>query len=159
MRRLARSRWPSPPASRSYTVTMHRVGSSYPGRYCSSTNPCTHVDLRTGRSYLRTRNMLSYTGTGCLLQTISIHLSTLCSLDVNERHVFVIEPYVVRVFSRENGIEVMCIPAEAAIWCSHHVEDPFLISGGWFTTALSVSPEVDESPRPEFLTGVFTHTL
>ena len=98
-------------------------------------------------------------GTGCLLQTISIHLSTLCSLDVNERHVFVIEPYVVRVFSRETGIEALRIPAEAAIWCSHHVEDPFLIPGGWFTTALSVSHKVDESPRPEFLTGVFTHTL
>ena len=97
--------------------------------------------------------------TGCLLQTISINLSTFCSLDVNERYVFVIEPYVVRVFSRERGFEVLHIPAEAAIWCSQHVEDPFLISGSWFTTSLSVSPEVDESPRPEFLTGVFAHIL
>ena len=97
--------------------------------------------------------------TGSLLQTISINCSTFCSLDVNARHVFVSEPCAVRVFSRESGIEVLRIPAEAAIRCSQHVEDPFLISGGWFTTTLSVFPEVDESPRPEFITGVFIRNL
>jgi hypothetical protein len=97
--------------------------------------------------------------TGSLLQTINTHLPGFRYLDVNERHVFICEQDVMRVFSRESGIEVLRIPADAAVRCSQRVEDPSLISGDWFTTPLSVSPEVDEPPRPVFIQGEFAHTL
>jgi hypothetical protein len=91
--------------------------------------------------------------TGSLLQTINTHLPSFRYLDVNERHAFICEQDVMRVFSRESGLEVLRIPADATVRCSQRVEDPSLISGDWFTTPLSVSPEVDESPRPVFLRG------
>jgi hypothetical protein len=78
-------------------------------------------------------------------------------IDVNERHAFVCEQDVVHVFSRESGSEVLRIPADATVRCSQRVEDPFLVSGDWFITPLSVSPKVDESPRPKFIAGVQVH--
>jgi hypothetical protein len=97
--------------------------------------------------------------TGSLVQTINVHLQSIGSVDVNERHAFVCEPAVVHVFSRESGIEVLRIPVHATVWRSQRVEDPFLISGDWFTTPLSVSPEVEESPCPRFIAGVSTRTF
>ena len=96
--------------------------------------------------------------TGSLVQTINIHLQSFCSVDVNERYVFVCELEVVHVFSRESCIEVLRIPVHATTH-SQRVEDPFLISGDWFTTPLSVSPEIEESPCPEFIAGVFIFTF
>ena len=71
---------------------------------------------------------------------------------------FVCELEVVHVFSRESGIEVLRIPVHATTH-SQRVEDPFLISGDWFTTPLSVSPEIEESPWTEFIAGVFIITF
>ncbi len=97
--------------------------------------------------------------TGSLVQTIDIRLRSLRDVDVNEYHAFMCEPDAVHVFSRESGTEVLCIPADASIRCSQRVDDPFLVSGDWFITPLSVYPEVDESrPLPSFIAGVFTHT-
>jgi len=89
--------------------------------------------------------------TGSLVQTINIHLRYISDVDVNERHAFVCELDVVHVFSRESGIEVLRIPAEAIVRCSQRVEDPSLVSGDWFITPLCVSPEADESPLPKFI--------
>ncbi|KAI9444181.1 hypothetical protein H4582DRAFT_2071752 [Lactarius indigo] len=82
--------------------------------------------------------------TGSLVQTIDIHLEDLCYVDVNERHAFVCEPDAVHVFSRESGSEVLRIPADTSAQCSQVVEDPFLVSGDWFITPLSVYPKSDE---------------
>ena len=97
--------------------------------------------------------------TGSLVQTINIHLQSFCSVDVNERYVFVCELEVVHVFSRESCIEVLRIPVHATIQCSQRVDDPFLISGDWFTTPLSVSPKIEESPWTEFIAGMFIFTF
>jgi hypothetical protein len=97
--------------------------------------------------------------TGSLLQTINTHLPSFRCPDVNERHAFVCELDVMHVFSRESGIEVLRIPTDVAVQWSQRVEDPSLISGDWFTTPLSVSPEVDGSIRPLFTKGEFAHTL
>ena len=98
--------------------------------------------------------------TGSLVQTIDIRLQDLRYVDVNEHHAFVCDPDAVHVFSRESGTEVLRIPANAAVRCSQRVEDPFLVSGDWFITPLSVYPEVDEFRCvPEFIAGVCTHIL
>ena len=97
--------------------------------------------------------------TGSLVQTIDIHLQSICSVDMNERYMFVCELEAVHVFSRESGTEVLRIPVDATVQCSQRVEDPFLISGDWFTTPLSVSPEIGEYYCPRFIAGVFTHTF
>ncbi|KAI9458950.1 hypothetical protein BJY52DRAFT_407774 [Lactarius psammicola] len=88
--------------------------------------------------------------TGSLVQTIDIRLRTLCYVDVSERHAFVCEPNAVHVFSRENGSEVLQIPADATIQCSQLVEDPVLVSGDRFITLLPVSPRADNT-RPRFI--------
>jgi hypothetical protein len=97
--------------------------------------------------------------TGSLVQTINLNIQTYCSVDLSERHVFLRESDMVRVFSRESGIEILRIPACATVRCSLRVEDPLLKSGDWFITPLSVSPEVDESPCPKFIAGVFNNAL
>jgi hypothetical protein len=122
-------------------VSKYRL--AYPTLVCASMDHTFLYDVRTGS----------------LVQTINICLQSIGSVDVNERHAFVCETNVVHVFSRESGIEVLRIPAHAALWYSQRVEDPFLISGDWFTTPLSVSPEVDEFLCPKFIAGVFTHTF
>ncbi|KAF8268332.1 hypothetical protein EI94DRAFT_1700314 [Lactarius quietus] len=48
----------------------------------------------------------------------------------------------------QNGSEVLRMPAKANARCSQRVEDPYLISGDWFLTPLSVSSEIDEYTRP-----------
>ena len=89
------------------------------------------------------------------MQTIDIHLDTLCSVDVSESYAFLCEPEVVRVFSLESCIEVLCIhPWD--LRCSQRVEDPYLVSGDWFIVPLSVTPGVDECSSPEFSAGMFT---
>ena len=93
--------------------------------------------------------------TGSLLQTINTNLRTLSCVDVSERHAFVCEQDVVHVFSRESGIEVLRIPVDAAVRCSQRVEDPLLVSGDGFITPVFVSSNVNESPRPKFIAGVF----
>jgi hypothetical protein len=115
----------------------------YPALICTSKEHTFLCDVRTGS----------------LMQTINTHLPSFRYPDVNERHAFICEPDAIHVFSRESGIEVLRIPVDATVRCSQRVEDPSLISGDWFTTPLSVSPEVDESPRPVFIKGAFTHTL
>jgi hypothetical protein len=97
--------------------------------------------------------------TGSLVQTISTNLRKPKYIDVNERHAFVCEQDVVHVFSRESGIEVLRIPADAAVRCSQLVEDPFLVSGDRFITPITVSPGVDESPRPKFIAGAIKYSL
>ncbi|KAF8271013.1 hypothetical protein EI94DRAFT_1569560 [Lactarius quietus] len=100
--------------------------------------------------------------TGSLVQTLNIHIRTNSfGVDVNERHTFICVSDVVHVFSRQSGIEVLRIPAEASVRCSQHVlvEDPLLISGDWLITPLSVSHEVDETPHPEFISGGLTHAI
>ncbi|KAH9004529.1 hypothetical protein EDB86DRAFT_2825674 [Lactarius hatsudake] len=93
----------------------------------------------------RERAFLYDVHTGSLVQTIAIRFWSLSNLDVNERHAFVCESDAMHVFSRESGNEVLCIPVDASVQCSRRVEDPFLISGDWLITPLSVHPEVDES--------------
>ena len=97
--------------------------------------------------------------TGSLEQTINIHVQEVLGVDVNERHAFVCEAYVVHVFSRESGSEILRISADAIARCTQHVEDPALVSGDWFITPLFVSQKVDECPRPKFIAGAFTYTL
>ncbi|KAF8272817.1 hypothetical protein EI94DRAFT_161052 [Lactarius quietus] len=92
--------------------------------------------------------------TGSLMQTITIHFRTLGCVDVSEHHVFVCERDVVHVFSRESGIEVLRIPADATVRCSQHVDDPFLVSGDWLITPISVSPKVEESPRSKLIPNI-----
>ncbi|KAH9038564.1 hypothetical protein EDB85DRAFT_2141791 [Lactarius pseudohatsudake] len=91
--------------------------------------------------------------TGSLLQTIDLRYHDISGGDVNEHHVFFCRPNAVHVFSRESGNEVLCIPVDASVWSSQRVEDPFLVSGNWFTTPLSVYSDVlDESrPFPKFI--------
>jgi hypothetical protein len=93
--------------------------------------------------------------TGSLMQMINIHLRTLSCVDASEHHIFVCEQDVVHVFSQESGVEVLRIPADATVQCSWCMEVPFLVSGDWFTTPISVSPKVDGSPRSKFIAGVF----
>lgn len=93
--------------------------------------------------------------TGSLVQTIDIHVEAISYVDVNERHAFVCELVAVHVYSRENGSEVLCIPADSTIRCSQLVEDPGFEK---FTTVLSVSPKVEES-HPKFIAGVFSYFL
>ncbi|KAH9017136.1 hypothetical protein EDB83DRAFT_192914 [Lactarius deliciosus] len=85
--------------------------------------------------------------TGSLLQTIDLQYYDIYGGDVNEHHVFFCGPKAVHVFSRESGNEVLCIPSDANV-CSQRVEDPFLVSGDWFTTPLSLYPEVVYEYRP-----------
>ncbi len=92
--------------------------------------------------------------TGSQVQTIDICLRALSYVDVNERYAFACEPNAVHVFSRENGSEVLRIPADATIRCSQLVGDPVFDK---FITPLSVSSKVDKS-RPRFIAGVFTRT-
>ena len=93
--------------------------------------------------------------TGSLVQTIDISVQSLSYVDVNERHAFVCEPNVVRVYSRESGSEILRIPVDAAARCSQLVEDPPIDK---FITPLSVSPNVEFS-RPGFIAGVFSYPL
>jgi hypothetical protein len=115
----------------------------YPTLICAGLNHTFLYDVRTG---------------SCV-QTINTNLRSIYSVDVNERHAFVCERDVVHVFSLESGIEVLRIPADVAVWCSQSVQDPYLVPGDWFISPLSVSLEVDESPCPSFIRGVFTRTL
>ncbi|KAH9174787.1 hypothetical protein EDB89DRAFT_471990 [Lactarius sanguifluus] len=91
--------------------------------------------------------------TGSLLQTIDLQYHDIYGGDVNEHHVFFCRPDAVHVFSRESGNEVLCIPVDTSIRSSQRVEDPFRVSGDWFTTPLSVYSDVlDESrPSPKFI--------
>ncbi|KAH9032739.1 hypothetical protein EDB84DRAFT_1561882 [Lactarius hengduanensis] len=88
--------------------------------------------------------------TGSLLQTIDLQYHDIYGCDVNERHVFFCRPDAVHVFSRESGNEVLCIPVNASlsVRSSQRVEDPFLVSGNWFTTPLSLYPNVVHEYRP-----------
>ncbi|KAH8984939.1 hypothetical protein EDB92DRAFT_1950395 [Lactarius akahatsu] len=86
--------------------------------------------------------------TGSLLQTIDLRYRDISDGDVNERHVFFCELDAVHVFSRESGNEVLCIPTDVSLWSSQRVEDPFLVSGDWFTTPLSLYSEVVYEHRP-----------
>ncbi|KAH9026253.1 hypothetical protein EDB83DRAFT_2425507 [Lactarius deliciosus] len=51
------------------------------------------------------------------------------------------------IYGGDSGNEVLCIPSDANV-CSQRVEDPFLVSGDWFTTPLSLYPEVVYEYRP-----------
>ena len=113
---------------------------AYPTLICASADHAFLYDVRRGS----------------LMQTINIHLEYLRCVDVNERYAFVCEPDVVHIFSLESCIEVLRIN-RWDIQCSLRVEDPFLVSGDWFITPLSVTPEVDECLSPEFVAGVPTH--
>ena len=93
--------------------------------------------------------------TGALVKTIDISAQSLCYVDVNERHAFVCQPSVVRVYSRESGSEILRIPADAAVRRNRLVEDPAFDK---FVTPLTVSPKVDKS-RPRFIAGVFSYPL
>ena len=74
---------------------------------------------------------------------------------MNERYAFVCELDVLHIFSLESGIEVLRIrPCD--LRCSQQVEDPFLISGDWFITPLSITPKVDKCPTARFSERVFT---
>ena len=75
---------------------------------------------------------------------------------MNERYAFVCEPDAVRIFSLENGIEVLRIH-RWDLRCSLRVEDSHLVSGDWFITPLSVTSKVDECSHPEFIASVLTH--
>jgi hypothetical protein len=97
--------------------------------------------------------------TGSLLRTININLWTICDIDMSERHAFLCELDAVNVISLDSGREVLRIPVDAIVRCIQRVEDPFLVCGDWFVTPLSVSPEGDESPRSEFIAGMFTSAL
>lgn len=99
--------------------------------------------------------------TGSLVQMINLNIQTPCSVDLSERQVFVCDPDVLHVFSREGGLEVLRVPACATVRCSLRVKDPFLLPGDWFIAPLSVSvsPGVDESPCPKFFAGVLDHTF
>ena len=123
-----------------FTYIAYRL--AYPTLICAGTEHISFYDVHTGS----------------LVQTIDVYLRAL-HVDVNERHAFVCEADVVRVFSRESGSEVLRIPADATVRCSQHVEDPDLVSGDWLITPLSVSLAVDESSRPQMIAGVFTSTL
>ncbi|KAN0140889.1 hypothetical protein V8E53_001333 [Lactarius tabidus] len=115
------------------TTSAYRL--MYPTLICASNEQAFLHDVRTGS----------------LVQTVDLNLQTLCSVDLSERHIFVCEYEVLHVFSRESGFEVLRIPAFATVRCNLRVEDPFLVSGDWLVTPLSVSPEVDESPRQKFI--------
>ena len=71
------------------------------------------------------------------------------------------EQDVVHVYSRESGMEVLRLPAEATVRCSQRVGDPLLVSRDRFTTPIVVSPDINEFPCPKFIAGVFNlnHTL
>ncbi|KAH9017135.1 hypothetical protein EDB83DRAFT_192974 [Lactarius deliciosus] len=91
--------------------------------------------------------------TGSLLQTIDFRYHDIYGGDVNEHHVFFCRPDAVHVFSRESGNEVLCIPSGASARSSQRVQDPFLISGDWFTTPLSIYSDVLDESRffPKFI--------
>ncbi|KAH9026252.1 hypothetical protein EDB83DRAFT_2425500, partial [Lactarius deliciosus] len=91
--------------------------------------------------------------TGSLLQTIDFQYHDIYGGDVNEHHVFFCRPDAVHVFSRESGNEVLCIPSGASVRSSQRVQDPFLISGDWFTTPLSIYSDVLDESRffPKFI--------
>lgn len=93
--------------------------------------------------------------TGSLVQTIDIHVQAISYVDVNERHAVVCEAVAVHVYSRENGSEVLRIPADATIRCSQLVEDPDFEN---FVTVLSISSKAEKS-RPKFIAGVFSYPL
>ncbi|KAH9059605.1 hypothetical protein EDB87DRAFT_770044 [Lactarius vividus] len=111
-------------------VWEHRL--AYPTLLCASKEHAFLHDVRTGS----------------LVQTIDLQYHDIYAGDVNERHVFFRRPDAVYVFSRENGSEVLCIPVDTGIQTSQRVEDPFLVSGDWFTTPLSVYSNVLHESRP-----------
>ncbi|KAI0305278.1 hypothetical protein B0F90DRAFT_1181970 [Multifurca ochricompacta] len=82
--------------------------------------------------------------TGALVQTVYIHLSGVCYVDVNERHVIVCEQNAVHVFSRRDNAKVLCISKDVPVLCSQLVEDPKLVPGNPFVTPLSLSPDPDD---------------
>ena len=91
------------------------------------------------------------------MQTIGIRLKTLRGVDANERYAFVCELDVLQIFSLESGIEVFRIhPCD--LRCSQQVEDPFLTSGDWFITPLSITPKVDKCPTARFSESVFSNS-
>ncbi|KAF8257828.1 hypothetical protein EI94DRAFT_1225204 [Lactarius quietus] len=90
--------------------------------------------------------------TGTLVQTINIHLRTLYSVDVNERHAFVCEVDVVHVYLLESGVEVLRIPADENIFRSHQfVKGPSLVPGDWFISPVSFFPRGDVMRRSKFI--------
>ncbi|KAH9032737.1 hypothetical protein EDB84DRAFT_130016 [Lactarius hengduanensis] len=109
-------------------TTMYRL--AYPTVICANSRRAFLYDVRTGS----------------LVHTIDFHLQ-ICYVDVNEHHAFVCEPDAVHVFSRENGNEVLEIPADSTIRCTLLVEGPI---SDEFITPLSVSPKRDQS-RPRFI--------
>jgi hypothetical protein len=126
-----------------FTFNVYQL--RYPTLICAGVQHTSFYDVRTGS----------------LVQTIDVRLRELRDIDVNERHAFVCEADVVRVFSRESGSEVLRIPADATVRCSQHVENPDFVPGDWFITPLSVSLKVDKPSRPHFIASVskFTYTL
>ncbi|KAH9038549.1 hypothetical protein EDB85DRAFT_427610 [Lactarius pseudohatsudake] len=110
-------------------TTMYRL--AYPTLICANPRRAFLYDVRTGS----------------LMQTIDIHIQSICYVDANETHAFVCEPDAVHVFSRENGNEVLEIPADATVQCNLLVEGPI---SDEFITPLSVSPKRDKS-RPRFI--------
>ena len=89
--------------------------------------------------------------TGALVQSIDIGLTDVCYVDVDERHVFVCEPEVLRVFSRgDGGEEVLRVPRD--VWFSKIVGPSSLIDRDPFVSVLSLVPTLDECP-PIFIAG------
>ncbi|KAH9000897.1 hypothetical protein EDB86DRAFT_3133123 [Lactarius hatsudake] len=110
-------------------TTMYRL--AYPTLICANSRHAFLYDVRTGS----------------LVQTIDIHIQSICYIDVDETHAFVCEPDAVHVFSRESGNQVLEIPADATVRCNLLVEGPI---SDKFITPLSVSPKRDKS-RPRFI--------
>ena len=96
----------------------HTYRLAYPALICASDEHAFLHDVRTGS----------------LEQTINIRALEVLGVDVNERHAFVSEADVVRMFSQQSGSEILRILANAITRCSQQVEDPALVSGDWFIT-------------------------
>jgi len=118
-----------------FVLTSSRV--AYPTLLCASQNRAFLHDVRTG----------------ALVQTIDVHLRSVCSVDVNERHVLICERRRLRVISRSGGggdggcSEVLRIPSVAFV---RQVASPALVQGNPFVASLPLLPGSDNL-RPDFL--------
>ena len=94
--------------------------------------------------------------TGALVQTIDIRAEEIHYVDVNERHVFVCEPDVLRVFSRaDGGNEVLRI--ERGVLFSKmlgHSEESTPTDNDPFVSVLPIRPEIATSLR-SFIAGAW----
>ncbi|KAI0287199.1 hypothetical protein BC826DRAFT_1046186 [Russula brevipes] len=106
---------------RQYAPRGHS-GLAYPTLLCASQNRAFLHDVRTG----------------ALVQTIDVHLRSVCSVDVNERHVLICE---------RRRLRVLRIPSVAFV---RQVASPALVQGNPFVASLPLLPGSDNL-RPDFL--------